>query len=37
MNFGFLFNNTQPLRRNRFWALVVLTLLVLAVNAFTLN
>jgi PAS domain-containing protein/GNAT superfamily N-acetyltransferase len=37
MNIGFLFNSTQPLRRNRFWALAVLTLIVLAVNAITLN
>jgi PAS domain-containing protein/GNAT superfamily N-acetyltransferase len=37
MNFGYLFDNTQPLRRNRFWTLALLTLLVTAVNAVTLN
>lgn len=37
MNFRYLFDNTQPLRRNRFWALSALTIIVIAVNAITLN
>ena len=37
MNFSYLFDRTQPSRRNRFWALSVLTIIVLAVNAITLN
>lgn len=37
MNIGYLFNGTQPLRRNRFWTLAGLTLVVIGVNAITLN
>jgi len=37
MNFSYLFDNTQPARRNRFWSLALLTLLVIGVNAVTLN
>jgi len=37
MNFGYLFDNTQPLRRNRFWALAGLSALVIAVNGIILN
>jgi PAS domain-containing protein len=34
---GYLFDSTQPLRRNRFWALFLLTILVIATNMLTLN
>jgi PAS domain-containing protein len=37
MNFGYLFDNTQPLRRNRFWALTGLSALVIAVNGIALH
>jgi len=37
MNFGYLFDRTQPSRRNRFWILTGLTALVIAVNGITLG
>jgi PAS domain-containing protein/GNAT superfamily N-acetyltransferase len=37
MNFGYLFDRTQPSRRNRFWGLAGLTAFVIVVNSITLN
>ncbi|MFA5268502.1 MAG: GNAT family N-acetyltransferase [Methanoregula sp.] len=37
MNFSYLFDRTQPSRRNRFWTFTGLTLLVITVNGITLS
>jgi hypothetical protein len=37
MNFHYLFDSSQPLRRNRFWALTLLSAFVIAVNGITLR
>jgi len=37
MNIHYLYDSTQPSRRNRFWTLAGLTTLVITINAITLN
>jgi PAS domain-containing protein/GNAT superfamily N-acetyltransferase/two-component sensor histidine kinase len=37
MKIGYLFDTTQPLRRNRFWALAGITIVAIAANIFSLG